>query len=195
MDSRPKIVLKLVALAAVIYLLLVVLPSPRSSTIASFILLIVVVFLLGFLGGARSPVKVAPRDLLIYLVLSLLMVAGLIIYASYSARHHRSIDADFNSRWTMITLSAATAFGFTISNLWHCRRNKKFWAVIFGLLLVHFVVLVQIFPSGAHLPFVAALPISLVEYFVILVFLLFCGFPLKPPPRDRPVTPQARPVT
>ena len=191
MDARSlNLGVKAAALVITIYVLFVVLPASRSSIVGFFVLLVVIFSLLAFLGGARSPVKVPFRDLLIYVALSLALVAGLFIYAVYSSGHHRDIDSDFNSRWAVMLLSAATAFGFTIGEMRHHRRNRKFWAVVFGLLIAHFVALVQIIPAGSRLPFIAFFPISVIEYFLILLFLLFCGFSLKAPSVENPPLPR-----
>ncbi len=168
---------------------------PVVLSLAAFILLLVcanfgaaVLFLVGFpvffilvgiAGGARMPSKIPGRDTILYVAISLGLVAVIAFLALYAAHTNRDIF-DLNNRWTTIAFAALFAFGFVIKDFRIHRRRHRFWASFAGLLAAHFTILLYVFPSEKQVPFVLTAPLlSIGEMFVLYILFGVSGFPLK----------------
>ena len=84
----------------------------------------------GIAAGARLPYKIPFRDTLLYVAISVALVASIVIWASQTAR--RNIDIDINNRWIAFSFTAVFVFGFVAKDFRHHRRRP-----VFGLLSRH----------------------------------------------------------
>src|SRR5258708_39936111 len=98
-----------VVLSAAAFILLLV--SAKYGTAVLFLVgLPGFLILVGFAGGARMPSKIPARDTIVYVFISLGVVAVAIFLAVYAVHTNRDIF-DLNSRWTTIAFAAIFAFG------------------------------------------------------------------------------------
>jgi peptidoglycan/LPS O-acetylase OafA/YrhL len=139
--------------------------------------------LVGVAGGARMPSKIPGRDTILYVAISLALVAVI----AFLAVHTNRDIFDLSNRWTTIAFAALFAFGFVIKDFRIHRRRPRFWALFAALLAAHFAILPFVFPGEKEVPFLLAAPLLAIgEMFVLYVLFGISGFPLKPsqPPND-----------
>jgi peptidoglycan/LPS O-acetylase OafA/YrhL len=135
--------------------------------------------LVGIAGGARMPSRIPARDTIVYVFISLGVVAVAILLAVYAVHTNRDIF-DLNSRWTTIAFAAMFAFGFIIKDFRIHRRRPGFWLLFAGLLAAHFAILPYVFPAGKQIPFLLAAPLlSIGEMFAMYILFGLSGFPPK----------------
>jgi hypothetical protein len=135
--------------------------------------------LVGIAGGARVPSKIPGRDTILYVAISL----GLVAVIAFLALHAGHDMFDLNNRWTTIAFSALIVFGFVIKDFRIHLRRPRFWALFAGLLAAHFAILSYVFPAEKQVPFVLTAPLlSISEMFVLYILFGISGFPLKPFP-------------
>jgi hypothetical protein len=135
--------------------------------------------LVGIAGGARIPTKIPGRDTILYVAISLGVVAVIVFLALYAAHTNRDIF-DLNNRWTTIVFDALFAFGLVIKDLRSHRGRPRFWALFAGLLTAHLAILSYVFLAGKQVPFVLMAPLlSIGEIFVLYILFGIAGFPLK----------------
>jgi hypothetical protein len=171
MKTSRRITIPFVALVALV-------AAARSDNSAVFFLALVgFIFACGFAGGARRPSAISLRDHLLYVALALLLVAGIALYAIYG--RGRDIDADFNNRWVVICLTAASVFGFAAKEFWESRKQWRFWATFSALFSAHIVILSHVFAPAEQVPFLLFAPIAIAEIFVVFMILGTLGFPSK----------------
>jgi hypothetical protein len=169
---------------------------PFLLSLAAFILLLVcanfgaaVLFLVGFpvflilvgiAGGARMPSKIPGRDTILYVAISLGLVAVIALLALYAAHTNRDIF-NLNSRWSTIAFAALFAFGFVIKDFRIHRRRPRFWVLFAGLLAAHFTILPYVFPAEKEVLFLLTAPLLAIgEMFLLYILFGISGFPLKP---------------
>jgi peptidoglycan/LPS O-acetylase OafA/YrhL len=132
----------------------------------------------GIAAGARLPYKIPLRDTLLYVAISVLLVASIVIWAAQTTL--RNSDIDINNRWIAFSFLAIFVFGFVAKDFRHHRRRPVFWATFAALLAAHFVILSHVFPAHEQVPFLLAIPLSIAEMFAVYILLGVSGFPLKP---------------
>jgi hypothetical protein len=133
--------------------------------------------LVGVAGGARMPSRIPGRDTILYVAISLGLVAFIAFLALYSAHD----IFDLNSRWTTIVFTTLFVFGFAIKDFRTHRRRPRFWVLFAGLLAAHVAILSYVFPAEKQVPFVLTAPLlSIGEMFVLYILFGISGFPLKP---------------
>ncbi len=133
----------------------------------------------GIAAGARLPHKIPLRDRLLYVAISVALVAGIVVWAFHSAHTHTNTDIDINNRWIVFSFTAVFVFGFAAKDFRHHRRRPVFWAIFAALLAAHFSILSHVFPAHEQVPFLLAIPLSIAEMFAVYILLGVSGFPLK----------------
>jgi hypothetical protein len=128
----------------------------------------------GIAAGARLPYKIPFRDTLLYVAISVALVAGIVVWA-----FHSFTDIDINNRRIAFSFTAVFVFGFATKDFRHHRRRPVFWAAFAALLAAHFAILSHVFPAHEQVPFLLAIPLSLAEMFAVYILLGVSGFPLK----------------
>lgn len=122
------------------------------------------------------PSKIPGRDTILYVAISLGLVAVIAFLALYTNRD----IFDLNSRWTTIAFAALFVFGFVIKDFHIHRRRPRFWALFAGLIAAHFAILSYVFPAERQVPFVLTAPLlSIGEMFVLYILFGISGFPPK----------------
>jgi hypothetical protein len=132
----------------------------------------------GIAAGARLPYKIPFRDTLLYVAISVALVAGIVVWAFHSA--HTNTDIDINNRWIAFSFTALFVFGFAAKDFRHHQGRPVFWATFAALLAAHFAILSRVFPAHEQVPFLRAIPLSIAEMFAVYILLGVSGFPLKP---------------
>jgi hypothetical protein len=112
--------------------------------------------LIGVAGGARMPSKIPGRDTILYVAISLGLVAIIAFLALYAAHMNRDIF-DLTSRWTTIVFTALFAFGFVNKRLWYPPPSSPLLGFICGT--AHFAILLYICLAEKQVPFVLTAPL------------------------------------
>jgi hypothetical protein len=128
--------------------------------------------------GRGYPYKIPFRDTLLYVAISVALVAGIVVWAFHSA--HTNTDIDINNRWIAFSFTALFVFGFAAKDFRHHQGRPVLWATFAALLAAHFAILSRVFPAHEQVPFLRAIPLSIAEMFAVYILLGVSGFPLKP---------------
>jgi len=109
------------------------------------------------------------RDSLLYIAIALLLVAGAISYAFYSA--HKGKEPDFKNDWSVTVATAGLVFGYAVKAYWRLRQTWSFWAGWFGLLIAHFTILLPILSRAEKVPLLLIGVIAPLEIVIVYALL------------------------
>ena len=93
-------------------------------------------------------------------------------------------QSQINWKWARFFVVTTSFVVYCLKTYWRARRHLRFWAILLGVLIIHFLGVGYFFYDGSGLPLMLFGPIVALEW-TLLAIAVYYVLDISPPPGKR----------